>query len=276
MNMTRSVLAAWLLAVVVPAQAGDASKPPANPAEYDALVAEWTAAQKTYLEGMKQMQTSEEYKKARADKDAQKINELTAKLPNPGKTFGPRALALADQSKGDEGIRYLAYAATTFNDKDTGKAVLERAVKNHVKSPKLGDLLENAMALSRQAGQPETEAFLDQVIAESPHALPKAWAYYWKGKAIQQANRPKRDATEEEKAALAAALKRADEMFAAAAPLAAGTEHADKIGAPIFEKERLQPGMEVPEVAGEDVDGVAFKLSDYRGKVVLIDFWGFW
>ena len=26
----------------------------------------------------------------------------------------------------------------------------------------------------------------------------------------------------------------------------------------------------------EDADGVAFKLSDYRGKVVVLDFWGFW
>jgi len=256
--------------------AGDASKPSANPAEYDTLVAEWTAAQKTYSEAMKVMMASDEYKKARTDKDTAKLKELADKLTRPdGKAFGARALALADQCKGDEGIRYLAYA-TNFTDKDTSKEVVERVVKNHMKSPKLGDMLENALTLSRQIGQPETEAFLDQVIADSPHALPKAWAYYWKGKAIQQANRPKRDATDEEKAATAAALARADELFAAAAPLAAGTEHADKIGAPMFEKQRLQPGMEVPEIAGEDVDGVAFKLSDYRGKVVLIDFWGFW
>ena len=31
-----------------------------------------------------------------------------------------------------------------------------------------------------------------------------------------------------------------------------------------------------PEIAGEDLAGVAFKLSDYRGKVVLLDFWGYW
>jgi thiol-disulfide isomerase/thioredoxin len=32
----------------------------------------------------------------------------------------------------------------------------------------------------------------------------------------------------------------------------------------------------VPDLAGEDLDGVAFKLSDYRGKVVLLDFWAHW
>jgi hypothetical protein len=35
-------------------------------------------------------------------------------------------------------------------------------------------------------------------------------------------------------------------------------------------------GKEVPEISGTDLDEKAFKLSDYRGKVVLLDFWGFW
>lgn len=35
-------------------------------------------------------------------------------------------------------------------------------------------------------------------------------------------------------------------------------------------------GKPAPDIEGEDVDGVPFKLSDYRGKVVLIDFWGHW
>jgi hypothetical protein len=35
-------------------------------------------------------------------------------------------------------------------------------------------------------------------------------------------------------------------------------------------------GTPARETAGIDLDGVAFKLSDYRGKVVLLDFWGYW
>jgi hypothetical protein len=31
-----------------------------------------------------------------------------------------------------------------------------------------------------------------------------------------------------------------------------------------------------PEIAGEDIDGKPIKLSDYRGKVVMLDFWGNW
>ena len=35
-------------------------------------------------------------------------------------------------------------------------------------------------------------------------------------------------------------------------------------------------GKPVPDITGDDLDSKAFKLSDYKGKVVLIDFWGFW
>jgi hypothetical protein len=46
--------------------------------------------------------------------------------------------------------------------------------------------------------------------------------------------------------------------------------------AELFEIRHLQPGKPAPEIVGEDIDGQRFKLSDYRGKVVLLDFWGDW
>jgi hypothetical protein len=44
----------------------------------------------------------------------------------------------------------------------------------------------------------------------------------------------------------------------------------------LFEMRHLVPGKVAPDIEGEDVDGKRFKLSDYRGKVVLLDFWGDW
>ena len=38
----------------------------------------------------------------------------------------------------------------------------------------------------------------------------------------------------------------------------------------------LSIGKVAPEIEAEDIDGVKFKLSDYRGKVVVLDFWGDW
>lgn len=44
----------------------------------------------------------------------------------------------------------------------------------------------------------------------------------------------------------------------------------------IFAAKNLQVGKPVPEIVGEDIDGVPMKLSDFRGKVVFLDFWGDW
>jgi hypothetical protein len=37
----------------------------------------------------------------------------------------------------------------------------------------------------------------------------------------------------------------------------------------------LRVGKEAPDIEGEDQDGRQFKLTDYRGKVVLLDFWSY-
>ncbi|MBK8700346.1 MAG: TlpA family protein disulfide reductase [Saprospiraceae bacterium] len=39
---------------------------------------------------------------------------------------------------------------------------------------------------------------------------------------------------------------------------------------------KIQLGMDAPEIALEGVDGKVRKLSSYKGKVVLIDFWASW
>ena len=41
-------------------------------------------------------------------------------------------------------------------------------------------------------------------------------------------------------------------------------------------KMKFAIGKIAPDISGSDLDGVAFKLSDYRGKVVVLDFWGDW
>src|SRR5205823_3493279 len=38
----------------------------------------------------------------------------------------------------------------------------------------------------------------------------------------------------------------------------------------------LHVGQRAPDLDGLDLDGKAFKLSDYRGQVVLVYFWGHW
>ncbi len=51
-------------------------------------------------------------------------------------------------------------------------------------------------------------------------------------------------------------------------PLSAQQTPKPKPGPPV--------GKRAPEIRGVDLDGKRFKLSDYRGKVVVLDFWGNW
>jgi hypothetical protein len=44
----------------------------------------------------------------------------------------------------------------------------------------------------------------------------------------------------------------------------------------LFELRNLAIGKVAPDIEGEDLDGTQFKISDYRGKVVVLDFWGNW
>lgn len=44
----------------------------------------------------------------------------------------------------------------------------------------------------------------------------------------------------------------------------------------LFEMENLTIGKPAPEITGKDANGKEMKLSDYRGKVVVLDFWGDW
>jgi cytochrome oxidase Cu insertion factor (SCO1/SenC/PrrC family) len=52
-----------------------------------------------------------------------------------------------------------------------------------------------------------------------------------------------------------------------------GSTVGEKAKAELSEIRNLAVGKQATEIEGEDQDGRRFKLSDVRGKVVLIDFW---
>ena len=46
--------------------------------------------------------------------------------------------------------------------------------------------------------------------------------------------------------------------------------------AALFEIRNLAVGKVAPEVTGDDLDGAPLRLSDYRGEVVVLNFWASW
>lgn len=263
MKLIRPALTAALLVLVLPAQGRSAK---AAPKGLDQLTAEWKAANTAYRAASAKVRATDEYKAARKDRDNATLRKLMSSLKRPdAKVFGDRALTLADQYAGEEGLQVLAFVANNLYDKGVFTGMVERVEKNYINSPNLDAILENGMALNHFIGAEKTASLLSRIAAENTHEQPRAWAMYWQSTLITR----DKGASDDDKA-------EAQELLNSAEKLAAGTVLGDKIAAPRFQKARLQIGMVAPEIEGVDPQGVAFKLSDYRGKVVVLDFWGFW
>lgn len=112
---------------------------------------------------------------------------------------------------------------------------------------------------------PQAGRLLDALIAKSPVRATRGAALLVKGKRSMQ----QEDTKPGEKLLEQVVAEYGDvEVFDRRLGTMAAAE--------LFELRHLAVGKIAPEIAGKDVDGVKFQLSDYRGKVVVIDFWGDW
>jgi peroxiredoxin len=79
-----------------------------------------------------------------------------------------------------------------------------------------------------------------------------------------------------------ALLKEAEAMFERTAgefgdvPHNHGDTLGDEARSELFEIRNLCAGKPAPEISGEDVDGEPLRLSDFKGKVVVVSFWADW
>lgn len=69
-------------------------------------------------------------------------------------------------------------------------------------------------------------------------------------------------------------LERAADQYAASL-LPDGGATAERAKAGLMAIRQFSVGKMAPVIEGIDQEGQRFKLSDYRGKVVLLDFWSF-
>ncbi len=84
------------------------------------------------------------------------------------------------------------------------------------------------------------------------------------------------DRSEKESKALLVSLKAFQKEFGQVIDPRRKKPWAEACETVIFQVEHLSIGALAPEIEANDTAGVKFKLSDYRGKVVLLDFWGNW
>jgi hypothetical protein len=268
--MSRTVGVVLVLLLALPALGADdkpKDKPKAPEEQYKALVKEQDDAMKAFQDA---------YQKAKTQEEKNKVFE--EKYPQPDKA-APKFLELAEKHpKAPVAVDALIWIVT--NDRGAGGEDSPRAkavatlLRDHVKSDKLGPACQSLV----NSGDKEATDLLRGILDKNPKKDVRGAACLSLARLLKnQAER----APESQKEDADKLRKESEQLFERAADkyadvkLGRGTV-GDQAKGELFELRFLLVGKVAPDVKGEDFDGKKFKLSDYRGKVVLLDFWGDW
>ncbi len=190
--------------------------------------------------------------------EAAPSDEARDALEHPAAEFLPRFKEFARRHKGHE-VTIEAYVEILMGQHEDSAAMTE------ARAALLADHVESAALVPALWVLTEDEQALRTILEKSPHRSVRGPAQLLLGVLLKESERP----------GGLAALRKAHSEYADV-PLWAGRTVGDKAAAEIFELEKLQVGLTAPEIEGKDQDGVLLRLSEYRGKVVLLDFWGDW
>ncbi len=255
-----TLVAALCVAPIVRAQDQDKPKPDnagqLTPVEkLRDLLKEYQKAQEEF---------SEVYSKAKTDEERNKV--FTEKYPNPEK-FADRFLKLAaDHPKDTAAIDALVWTATNAMYGPSGRKALEVLARDHIASPKMAEICARLVYMPGD----QAPKLLRKLIAENQHTEVKAQATM----ALAQNMLRSGQADEAQVKEAEALLEEVVAKFADVKSFQGTLGEAAK--SELFELRNLAVGKVAPEIQGDDIDGKPMKLSEFRGKVVVLDFWGHW
>ncbi len=209
----------------------------------------------------------------KAKSEGKPAPDMPAMLMGPPKELmakfvGKFEVAAKEFAGTDDAIKFLGMIASMggmAEAKDRVLAACKTLTTTHIKSEKLAEALPAIGMTSHFLGKEETSRILKKVEADSPHADVQA------GAILARVDGDLRDADvgSPEYLAAKAEAKRAT-------GIATDPDLKKQIQRSIDRREKLNTGTKADDIAGVDLNGVAFKLSDYKGKIIFLDFWGDW
>lgn len=171
--------------------------------------------------------------------------------------YGREMLALAEQHIQDPvSIGALIWTlAHSRHGSESAANALSLLQKHHIADERMEAVCEALEFNDTDA----TQAFLKQLIDKNPHRKVKAAAALALGQIHAEEN-----------------PRQAERYFKDVAEKYGTPQQIESARQHLFEMQNLAIGKAAPEIEGQDIDGNTFKLSDYRGKVVVLSFWGDW
>jgi peroxiredoxin len=167
------------------------------------------------------------------------------------------------------GVSWLVTQATAFPE---GQTALQMLSTSHVKLAGIAEAVKALEFYPFEIGEP----ILTAIRKENPNKTEKAAATY----ALGMQHFRRFEAATDEKTLEAEKEKAMDYFQEITAKYADTTINgfplADQTGRVMFEMANLSIGSKCPEIEGKDLDGDAFKLADFKGKKVVLIFWGAW
>jgi hypothetical protein len=210
-------------------------------------------------------------REAKTDEDRNKAQEL---YPKPDK-FAPKFLDFAKENAEDPtAIDALIWVTTRDRDSKVAQTALDILKKDHLNDPKIAQVCQALIYQDPQQADP----FLHFVLDKSKDKTAQGTACY--GLAMHAKQRAD-EAIEKKHEDADKLTKEAEALFDRISADFADVKYGnrslgDAAKGEIFELKHLRIGMVAPNIEAEDIDGTMMKLSDFKGKVVLLDFWGNW
>ncbi len=214
-----------------------------------------------------QQEVYEAYEKATSDEERSKILEGL-----PGPEFAPEFRALAEEVKGTDAAAHAwiwVLRLIQESDKPEALRVLDTLLAEYLSSPALDELASDLRYAEYYYGAEPVEGALRKIAEGSPHRSVQAAALFTLGAIFTESS------DESKKPQGRELLERVAQDYADVDYWGRST-YGKEAGGYLFELDHLQIGMVAPDFETVDEGGTPWKLSDYRGKVVVVDFWGFW
>jgi hypothetical protein len=217
-------------------------------------------------------------KKVQATKDQDERAKIIKEFRELQTSSGPRLLELARKQPQDPAaFGALKSVIDMGGSPKDRKEVLKLLAEHHAKTAGIGDL---AMQLAYDE-DPSAVAFLEDVSKRNSNHDDQGKVLFVLG--MIRKNKAANDDTKEEERARATAeatkaFEAVRDKFADVKTGRGRTLGKMAAGYIVGLKniERLHVGKEAPDIEGQDLDGKPFKLSDYRGKVIFLDYWAHW